>query len=142
MAENANLSMRQLGTPDLNQQPLCITFPTLENNAIFELKSGLIHSLPYFHGLVGEDPHKHLMEFHVVCTRMKPHGVTEEQIQLRAFPFSLKNAAKDWLYYLPLGSITTWIEMKRIFLEKSMLDAASGVVEECLLIKHRKLQGT
>ncbi|XP_073137356.1 uncharacterized protein [Henckelia pumila] len=66
----------------------------------------------------GEDPHKHLMEFHVVCSSMKPHGVTEEQIQLRAFPFSLKSSAKDLLYYLPSGSITTWTEMKRIFLEK------------------------
>ncbi|XP_073152515.1 uncharacterized protein [Henckelia pumila] len=66
----------------------------------------------------GEDPHKHLMEFHVVCSSMKPHGITEEQIQLRAFPFSLKSSAKDWLYYLPSGSITTWTEMKRIFLEK------------------------
>ncbi|XP_073153778.1 uncharacterized protein [Henckelia pumila] len=118
MATNANLSLRQLGTPDLNQQPLCITFPTLEANATFELKSELIHLLPAFHGLAGEDPHKHLMEFHVVHMSMQPHGVTEEQIQLRAFPFSLKNAAKDWLYYLPPGSITTWIEMKRIFLEK------------------------
>ncbi|XP_073133926.1 uncharacterized protein [Henckelia pumila] len=65
-----------------------------------------------------EDPHKHLMKFHVVCTSMKPHGVTEEHIQLRVFPFSLMNAAKDWLYYLLPGSITTWTEMKRIFLEK------------------------
>ncbi|XP_073131674.1 uncharacterized protein [Henckelia pumila] len=30
----------------------------------------------------------------------------------------LQSAAKDWLYYLPSGSITTWTEMKRIFLEK------------------------
>ncbi|XP_073137345.1 uncharacterized protein [Henckelia pumila] len=67
---------------------------------------------------LGKDPQKHLMEFHVVCSSMKPHGVTEEQIQLRAFPFSLKSSAKDWLYYLPSGSITTWTEMKRIFLEK------------------------
>ncbi|XP_073153419.1 uncharacterized protein [Henckelia pumila] len=118
MADNANLSLRQLDTPDLNQQPLCITFPTLETNVTFELKSGLIHLLPSFHGLAGEDPQKNLMEFHVVCTSMKPHGVTEEQIQLRAFHLSLKNAAKDWLYYLPPRSITTWTEMKRIFLEK------------------------
>ncbi|XP_073151875.1 uncharacterized protein [Henckelia pumila] len=118
MAANANLSLRQLATPDLNQQPLCITFPTLEANATFELKSGLIHLLLAFHGLAGEDPYKHLMEFYVVCASMKPHGVTEDQIQLRAFTFSLKNAAKDWLYYLPFGSITTWMEIKRIFLEK------------------------
>ncbi|XP_019055703.1 PREDICTED: uncharacterized protein LOC104611813 [Nelumbo nucifera] len=86
--------------------------------ATFELKSGLIHLLPTFHGLTGEDPHKHLKELHVVCTNMKPTGVTEEQIKLRAFSFSLKDSTKDWLYYLPSGSITTWNELKRLFLEK------------------------
>jgi hypothetical protein len=113
-----NRTLKELAAPDLNQQPLCITFPILDPATTFELKSGLIHLLPTFHGLVGEDPHKHLKEFHVVCTSMKPTGVTEEQIKLRAFPFSLKESAKDWLYYLPSGSITTWNEMKRLFLEK------------------------
>ena len=84
----------------------------------FELKSGLIHLLPTFHVLAGEDPHKHLKELHVVCTSMKPTGVIEDQIKLRAFPFSLKDWAKDWLYYLPSGSIKTWNEMKILFLEK------------------------
>ena len=63
-------TLRELATPDLNQQPLCITYPTLE--IPFELKSGLIHLLPSFRGLAGEDPHKHLKEFHVVCSTMKP----------------------------------------------------------------------
>ncbi|XP_073138995.1 uncharacterized protein [Henckelia pumila] len=53
MAANANLSLRQLDTHDPNQQPLCITFSTPENNATFELKSGLIDLLPSFHGLAG-----------------------------------------------------------------------------------------
>ncbi|XP_062173573.1 uncharacterized protein LOC133879039 [Alnus glutinosa] len=113
-----NRTLKELAAPDLNQQPLCITFPTLDATTTFELKSGLIHLLPTFYGLTGEDPHKHLKELHVVCTSMKPAGVTEEQIKLRAFPFSLKDSAKDWLYYLPSGSITTWNEMKRLFLEK------------------------
>ena len=78
----------------------------------FELKSGLIH------GRENEDPHKHLKEFHVVCSRLKPQGVNEEQIKLRAFPFSLADVAKDWLFYLPLGSITTWIGMVRLWLDK------------------------
>ncbi|XP_062173455.1 uncharacterized protein LOC133878909 [Alnus glutinosa] len=113
-----NRTLKELATPDLNQQPLCITFPTLDATTTFELKSGLIHLLPTFYGLTGEDSHKHLKELHVVCTSMKPTGVTEEQIKLRAFPFSLKDSAKDWLYYLPSGTITTWNEMKRLFLEK------------------------
>ncbi|KAL0405150.1 UNVERIFIED_CONTAM: hypothetical protein Slati_3828900 [Sesamum latifolium] len=36
---------------DLNQQPLCIEYPTLDVD--FELKSGLIHLLPTFRGLAG-----------------------------------------------------------------------------------------
>ena len=111
-----NQTLKELAAPDLNQQSLCITFPTLDATTTFELKSGLIHLLPIFHDLVGEDPHKHLKELHVVCTSMKPTGVTEDQIKLRVFPFSLKDSAKDWLYYLPSGSIKTWSEMKK-FLE-------------------------
>nr|XP_027086658.1 uncharacterized protein LOC113708398 [Coffea arabica] len=109
-------TLRELATPNVNQQPLCITFPNTEE--AFELKSGLIHLLPTFRGIAGEDPHKHLKEFHVVCSTMKPQGVTEDHIKLRAFPFSLADKAKDWLFYLPSGSITTWEELKRRFLEK------------------------
>ena len=112
-----NQTLKELASPDLNQQPLCITFPTLDATT-FELKSRLIHLLPTFHGLAGEDPHKHLKELHVVCTNMEPTGVTKDQIKLRAFSFSLKDLAKDWLYYLPFGSIKTWNEMKKLFLEK------------------------
>ncbi|XP_024043124.1 uncharacterized protein LOC112099856 [Citrus clementina] len=67
---------------------------------------------------LGEDPHKYLKEFHVVCSSIRPQGVTEEQIKLRAFLFSLDGLAKDWLYYLPPGSITTWNGLKKQFLEK------------------------
>ncbi|XP_061350562.1 uncharacterized protein LOC133295723 [Gastrolobium bilobum] len=112
-----NRTLKQLAAPDVNnEQPLCIRYcnPIVP----FELKSGLIHLLPKFHGLAGEDPHKHLKEFHVVCSTMKPPGVDEEQIKLRAFPFSLDNGAKDWLYYLPPSSIVSWNDMSRLFLEK------------------------
>ncbi|KAL0391176.1 UNVERIFIED_CONTAM: hypothetical protein Scaly_0474700 [Sesamum calycinum] len=49
---------------------------------------------------------------------MRPHGITDEQLNLRAFPFSLKDKAKDWLYYLPSGSIETWADMKQQFLQR------------------------
>ncbi|KAL0312959.1 UNVERIFIED_CONTAM: hypothetical protein Sradi_5695200 [Sesamum radiatum] len=87
MAKNPERTIKEMTSLDLNQQPLCIEYPTLDVD--FELKSGLIHLLPTFRGLAGEDPHKHLKEFHVVCSGMKPQGVTEEQVKLRAFPFSL-----------------------------------------------------
>ncbi|XP_071926063.1 uncharacterized protein [Coffea arabica] len=129
-------TLRELAAPELTHQPLCITFPTLAENTAFELKSGLIHLLPSFHGLSGEEPHKHVKEFEMVCSSMKPLGVTEEQIRLRAFPFSLKDAAKDWLYYLPAGSITTWVQLKKKFLEKFFLASrAASLRKEICSIK-------
>ena len=109
-------TLKKLAAPDLNQQPLCITYPNLEGS--FELKSGLIHLLPNFHGLAGEDPYKHLKEFHVVCSSFKPQGVSEEHVKLRAFPFSLKDKAKSWLLDLPAGSVRTWNKLVKVFLEK------------------------
>lgn len=49
---------------------------------------------------------------------MKPQGVEVDIIKLRAFPFSIQDSAKDWLHYLSLGSVTTWNEMQKHFLEK------------------------
>ncbi|KAL2228604.1 UNVERIFIED_CONTAM: hypothetical protein Sindi_1840100 [Sesamum indicum] len=115
MAQNPERTIKEMTSLDLNQQPLCIEYPNLDVD--FELKSGLIHLLPIFRGLAGEDPHKHLKEFHVVCSGMRPQGVTEEQVKLRAFPFSLGDKAKDWLYSLPSGSIVSWNELKKLFLE-------------------------
>ena len=135
-----NRSLKELAAPNLNQQPLCITFPILDTTTTFELKSGLIHLLPTFHGLVGEDPHKHLKDLHVLCTSMKPTGVIEEQIKLKAFLFSLKDSAKDWLYYLPSESITTWNEMKRLFLEKYFLASRAANIRKkiCGVRQHNR----
>nr|URM60731.1 ZF-HD family protein [Gymnema sylvestre] len=113
---NNDKTLKELAAPDVNLQHNCITYPEMHAN--FELKSGLIHLLPKFHGLAGEDPHKHLKEFHIVCSTMKPQEIPEEQIKLRAFPFSLDGVAKDWLYYLQPTTITTWNDLKRAFLEK------------------------
>ncbi|RDY14431.1 Retrovirus-related Pol polyprotein, partial [Mucuna pruriens] len=49
-----------------------VTYLQLEPAQSYELKLGLKHLLPKFHGLVGVDPHKHLKEFHVVCSTMRP----------------------------------------------------------------------
>ncbi|KAH6780567.1 hypothetical protein C2S52_011804 [Perilla frutescens var. hirtella] len=116
MANNRERTLCELAVQDVNQPSLCIEYPEMEVD--FELKSGLIHLLPKFHGLENEDPHKHLKEFHVVCITMKPKGVTKDQIKLRAFSFSLEDRAKDWLLYLPSNTATTWEEMGRLFLER------------------------
>ncbi|CAN6576785.1 unnamed protein product [Malus baccata var. baccata] len=84
----------------------------------FELKSSLLHHIPKFHGLSIEDPNKHLKEFVVVCSSMTPVNVDGSILKMKAFPFSLMDKTKDWLYELAPGTITSWESMKRAFLEK------------------------
>ncbi|RDX89256.1 hypothetical protein CR513_29041, partial [Mucuna pruriens] len=94
--ENHDRTLKELATLDVPTQT-------------YELKSGLIHLLPKFQGLAGEDPHKHLKKFHV--------GIPEDYIKMKAFPFSLDGAAKDWLYLQP-ALFNTLGDMKWTFLEK------------------------
>ncbi|RDX89424.1 hypothetical protein CR513_28845, partial [Mucuna pruriens] len=115
--ENNDRTLKELATPDMLYQPWCIQHPQLKPAQSYELKSGLIHLLPKFHGLAGEDPHKHLKEFHVVNSIMRPQGIPKDYIKMKAFPFSLNEVAKDWLYLQPI-LFNTWGDMKRMFLEK------------------------
>jgi len=44
--------------------------------------------------------------------------VSLEVINLKLFPFSLKDKAKTWFNFLPKNSIATWDEMANKFLTK------------------------
>ena len=86
-------TLRELAAPDFTYESLCIQYP--DEDVPYVLKTGLIHLLPKFHGHAGEDPHKHLKEFYIVCSTMKPPDVQEDHIYLKAFPHSLEGVAKD-----------------------------------------------
>lgn len=62
-------TLRKLVAHDVTYNVLCIEYP--DTDMPFELKSRLIHLRPNFNGLAGEDPHKHLEEFNIVCTTTK-----------------------------------------------------------------------
>jgi len=97
MAANSERTLKEIGNPIIGYQPLCIQMPimhegTLKHELKFMLEKiqmPLIHLLPKFHGLVGKDIHKHLKEFHVVCSTMKPTYIIEDLVKMKAFPFSL-----------------------------------------------------
>ena len=100
--------------------PLCITYPEPAEGkeADFELKSGFLHHLPKFHGLNSEDPNKHLKEFQFVCGSMCPKNGDINILKMKAFPFSLDDRAKTWLFDLPAGHVNTWDKLKSEFLTK------------------------
>lgn len=58
----AKKTLRQFVALDVTTLNMCIKYPDEE----YELKFGLIHLLPKFHGLVEEGLKNHLKEFHVV----------------------------------------------------------------------------
>ena len=116
-----NRTIKELSTSGLaNAAPLCIQYPEAAQGKTneFELKSSLLHHIPKYHGLSMEDPNKHLKEFEVVCSSMTPINVDGSILKMKAFPFSLLDKAKDWLYELAPGTVTSWESMKRAFLEK------------------------
>ena len=80
-------TLREMDAPDFTYESLCIQYP--DEDVPYVLKIGLIHLLPKFDGLAGEDPHKHPKEFHIVCSAMKPPDVQEDHLFLKAFPHSL-----------------------------------------------------
>ncbi|CAN6558105.1 unnamed protein product [Malus baccata var. baccata] len=116
-----NRTIKELSASGLtNVAPLCIQYPAaaLGKTDEFELKSSLLHHIPKYHGLSMEKPNKHLKEFEVVCSSMTPINVDGNILMMKAFPFSLLEKAKDWLYELAPGTVTSWDSMKRAFLEK------------------------
>ncbi|CAN6695175.1 unnamed protein product [Malus baccata var. baccata] len=116
-----NRTLKELSASGLdNAAPLCIQYPAAAQGKTdeFELKSSLLHHIPKYHGLSMEDPNKHLKEFEVVCSSMTPINVDGSILKMKAFPFSLMDKAKDWLYELAPGTVTSWESMKRAFLEK------------------------
>ncbi|CAN6544148.1 unnamed protein product [Malus baccata var. baccata] len=116
-----NRTLKELSASGLdNAAPLCIQYPTTAQGKTdeFELKSSLLHHIPKYHGLSMEDPNKHLKEFEVVCSSMTPVNVDGNILKMKAFLFSLMDKAKDWLYELAPGIVTSWESMKRAYLEK------------------------
>ena len=65
-----------------------------------------------------EDLNAHILNFLEVCDTVKYNGVSDDAIQLRLFPFSLKEKAKNLLISEPSDSITSWDDLSNKFLTR------------------------
>jgi len=77
------------------------TGPNIINgDANFELKPALITMVQasLFCGKAHEDANAHLQHFLEICSTFTIKGVSQEDIRLRLFPFSLLGKAKQWFY--------------------------------------------
>ncbi|CAM8937595.1 unnamed protein product [Rhodiola kirilowii] len=109
-------TMGELNAPDFETQPWCICqSPELENIIV---DMSVVHNFPKFSGTNEESATTHLQRLHGICQNLKPSRVNIDDFKLKAFYFSLIDSANDWFLSLPSGSIRTWVQMQRKFLDK------------------------
>ncbi|KAJ8633022.1 hypothetical protein MRB53_026358 [Persea americana] len=120
MAEEEQKSLRDYALPLVTEIQSSIQRPAINANS-FKIKPGtiqMLHNSVQFGGLPNNDPNEHLISFLEICDTFKCHGISEEAIRLRLFPFILRDKAKSWPHSLPPGSITTWADLAQKFLAK------------------------
>ncbi|CAL8988218.1 unnamed protein product, partial [Prunus brigantina] len=90
--------------------------------------------LPSFYGLPNEDPLTHIKDIFNAVSSFPLTGVTEDQLRMRVFPYTLKDKAKYWLNSLKPGSLTTWGAIQRKFLEKYFSTQKTDMLRDKILL--------
>ncbi|KAK9033649.1 hypothetical protein V6N11_049835 [Hibiscus sabdariffa] len=87
----------------------------------FELKPvmfNMLNTLGQFGGTPNENARQHVKSFLEICNSFKIHGVSNDVLKLKLFPYSLRDKAKTWLNNLQPGSLQSWTQLCRCFLAK------------------------
>lgn len=79
----------------------------LTDPANFDIKNFVLSGLRenMFNRNATRDPWVHLARLYEITSMCKLTNVTKDQVKLSLFGFSLIGSAKDWLLYLPNGTI-------------------------------------
>ena len=67
----------------------------------YELKNVHFTMFPSFYGILNEDPLIFIQDFYVTVQKFQLQGLTEDQLRMRYFSYTLKDRAKSWLITLP-----------------------------------------
>ncbi|KAL4281702.1 hypothetical protein GQ457_03G019170 [Hibiscus cannabinus] len=97
-----------------------VTMPDFEAEH-FQLKPvmfNMLNTLGQFGGTPNENARQNLKPFLEICNSFKIHGVSNDALKLKLFPYSLRDKAKTWLNNLQPGSLQSWTQLCRSFLAK------------------------
>ena len=91
--------------------------PANQNFKVDSYTLGLLKDMP-FRGRINDNPLEHLTRFRDAVSFNQYANISSDQVNLRLFPITLAESARDWFDEIPRGSITTWEELKNQFLSK------------------------
>ncbi|KAL4342567.1 hypothetical protein GQ457_08G017350 [Hibiscus cannabinus] len=113
-------TVRDYLAEDLEGLNPAVTMPDFEAEH-FELKPvmfNMLNTLGQFGGTPNENARQHLKSFLEICNSFKIHGVSNDVLKLKLFPYSLRDKAKTCLNNLQPGSLQSWTQLCRSFLAK------------------------
>ena len=84
----------------------------------YEMKNVHFTMLPSFYGIPNEDPLIFIRDFYATMQTFPLQGLTEDQLSMRCFLYTLKDKAKVWLMTLQPNSLTTWEVVYEKFMGK------------------------
>ncbi|XP_019179258.1 PREDICTED: uncharacterized protein LOC109174479 [Ipomoea nil] len=105
--------MKDFGRPQVGTSPSCIVLTNAGRN--YELKTVHYNQLPSFHGSGTEDALTFIRDFYGVVQNFP---LNDDELRMRCFPYTLKDAAKTWFMSLTPGSLRTWPEVYNKFIGK------------------------
>ena len=86
----------------------CIRLGEIARNCNYELKNVHLTMLLTFYDIPNEDPLIFIWDFYAIVQTFPLQGLTEDQLRMRCFPYTLKDKAKAWLMTLPPNSLASW----------------------------------
>ncbi|KAL4364077.1 hypothetical protein GQ457_04G021780 [Hibiscus cannabinus] len=113
-------TVRDYLTEDLEGLNIAVMMPEFEAEH-FELKPvmfNMLNTLGQFGSSPIENARQHLTSFLEICNSFKIHGVSNDVLKLKLFPYSIRDKAKVWLNNLQPGSLQSWNQLCRSFLAK------------------------
>ena len=96
------LVMKEYARPIINTVVSCIQLGEAARN--YELKNIHFTMFPSFYDIPNEDPLIFIRDFYATIQTFPLQSLTEDQLRMRCFPYTLKDRAKAWLMTLPLNS--------------------------------------
>ncbi|OMO52633.1 Retrotransposon gag protein [Corchorus capsularis] len=96
--------------------PSCIRLSPAARN--YELKQIHLTMIPQFNGIAGEDALAFIRDFVSTVQTFPLFNISESELCMRCFPYSLKNGARNWLLSLEPNSLDTWEMVYHKFLLK------------------------